>query len=530
VNNNMPLSVDTGRGLSINYLGKNLYSKYDPSQTSIKIAHRLELYEETLYIVPSPLLLYGIREILNKLPQSSYLLGIEIDQNLMHETINSQIKIDNDNFKIYRLDSREQLKSAIEDLSVWKYRKCQLIPLNYGYNLYKEKYDYLYNFATVILNTFWRNRLTINKLGRLWVKNIFNNIPLVTPERPDNHGKSIVVCGAGVSLEETTVLLKKNRDDIYIIAVDTALNSLLESEIIPDLVFALESQFYNLGDFYNSFGKNIDLLTDITGYPAVCRALKGKVYFYASDFFQNALLDRIETHLCLALKIPPLGSVGVAAVHTALKLFNAPIFLTGLDFSFVPGKSHSKGTPFSNSLLRISNRFKPAGSFNISMKRNLLQKKGKVEGKRINTDSILESYAMLLTDIISQEERVYDLTNSGYPLGAEYIDEENFCEMIKYRTSNFDGNCIPQIDPNVSNNLLKQEKYFLEALIGEWVSFVATDSEQIPDLLISALEKVDYIYLDFPDRLPHPIKEISFISRAVTSAREYLKIVDRLIK
>jgi hypothetical protein len=529
VNENIPLSVDTGRGLSINYLGKNLYSKYNPSKTSEKIAEKQELSEETLYIIPSPLLLYGVEILLNKLPESSYLLGIETDQQLMHLTINLSNRISSTHFKTVRLATREHLKLVIEDLDVSKYRKCSLIPLNMGYNLFKDQYDFLYEFASFILTTFWRNRLTINKLGKLWIRNILVNSHNMTSEKPDNKGKPVVVCGAGISLEETFNILKKHRNSLYIVAVDTALSALLASNIKPDLIFALESQFYNLGDFYDSIDQNIDLLTDISGYPAVCRKLNGKTYFFSSDFFKNSLLDRIVDNFKLTLKIPPLGSVGVAAVYSAIKLFNTPIFLTGLDFSFVPGKSHSKGSPFTNTQLRTTNRLNPVGSYGMAMNRPLIKKTGKLSGSIIQTDSILHSYAKLLGDILSQEKRVFDLSNSGYPIGAVYINEQEFASMINLHKNSTKKSPDKILNKSDFNVFINNEIEYLKRLINEWDLFHDSESDEIPQSLMESLKIVDYVYLDFPDRLPHPIKEISFLSRAVISARYYLEMITKQI-
>lgn len=524
----MPLPVDTGRGFSINYLGKNLYSTYNPSKNSEKLVDSLNVDEETLYIVPSPLLLYGIDSLLRKIPESSYVLGVEFDQKLM--SITQQQKIpESTNLKIVRLDSRALLKITIEELGIWRFRRCHLVPLNQGYKLYKDDYDYLFNFASHMLSTFWRNRLTLNKLGKLWIKNIFSNIQNISGGTPDNEGKPVVVCGAGSTLEESTSILKKYRENLYIIAVDTALSALLKSGIRPDLIFALESQFYNLGDFYDSIGMNIDLLTDITGYPPVCRKLSGNTYFFSSVFLQNKLLNRLNTTYDMNLTIPPLGSVGVAAVFTAYKLFKTNIFLTGLDFSFVPGKSHCKGSPFSNAQLRTSNRLNPAGSFGIAMNRKLLKRVGKSPESTVVTDSVLESYAALLRDFISNKDTIFDLSQNGYPLGAKFIDEKKFKELLNKPTTRDNHNNSIHFCASMAQQFIMNEIQLLKKLIDLWVLFNDSHVEEIPSELMNALEDVDYIYIDFPDRLPHPRKEISFLTRAVISARSYTVFLNNLL-
>ncbi|MCP4160517.1 MAG: DUF115 domain-containing protein, partial [Deltaproteobacteria bacterium] len=319
-------------------------------------------------------------------------------------------------------------------------------------------------------------------------------------------------------------------NSLYIMAVDTALSPLLESHIIPDSIFALESQFYNLGDFYDSYGLNIDLITDITGYPPVCRKLTGIKYFFSSDFFDNKLLKRIDNTSRLSFKIPPLGSVGVAAVYSALKLFKSEIFLTGLDFAFVPGKSHSRGTPFSKALLRKSNRLNSINSYNLSMRRKIINRNGKIDNKTAQTDSVLESYAIILQDILSNEKRVYDITQEGIPLGIPIINKDEFIEKV-IQNKGFNIKSIQPISQKEDlTGFLESEKNYLLKLINEWESFVDTKDDRIPISLMKSLLEVDYVYIDFPDRLPHPKKEISFISRAVTSARFYITHINKLLQ
>jgi len=529
VHDNSPLAVDTGRGFSINYQGKNLYSKYNPVKTPEKIAESIILQPETLYIIPSPLLLYGIEILLEKLPGSSYILAIEVDQQLMKMSMEFSSAFNHQSFKNVRLDSREQIKMIIEDLGTWRFRRCELIPLNNGYNCHKEKYDYLFNFSSFVLSTFWRNRLTINKLGKLWIKNILINSQTEISGTPDNRGKPVIVCGAGPSLEQSLSLLKQYRDDVYIMAVDTALTPLIEYGIIPDLVFALEAQFYNLGDFYNISNYKIDLLTDITGYPPVSRKIQGNTYFFISDFSENNLLRRLEEINVSNIKIPPLGSVGVAAVYTAVQIFTGDIFLTGLDFSFIPGKSHSNGSPFTNKLLRTSSRLSPANSYSTSMNRILHHLPGKTPDSSISTDSVLESYAKLLIDIVSRENRIFDLTTTGYPLGAESVDEVSFKKLLK-KCNHIHTNIQTSLSEiSDQKSFIKNELSLLRKLINEWMDFDESDSDLIPGSLLEALKDVDYVYIDFPDRLPHPLKNISFISRSVIAARDYIKIIERLL-
>lgn len=525
-----PLTVNTGRGFSIKYKGIFLYSRYNPVATPERIVTEKVLEEETLYIIPSPLLLYGFHSLLSRLPESSYILGIEYDQQLMKLSVEAVVSLmDYSNrFELVRLENKEQLKVVIDRLGIWKFRRCKTLALNKGFDLYRKEYNELIDFATHHINTFWRNRLTINKLGKLWIENLFKNLPLVHCVRPDNKGKAVVVCGAGPSLDKVLTFLKENRSLLYIIAVDTALSTLLEASLDPDLVYALEAQFYNLGDFHNIGKSSFSLLADLTSYPQICRMNKGPLFFTKTEFTPTILLERLKDKGLKLPELPPLGSVGVAAVYTALELFDSPLFLCGLDFSYIPGQSHSKGSPFIRSKLEKTNRYQTLENNKLSLKKNF-SVPGKTDGSIIITDSILFSYGNLLKEILKKRENVYDLSSDGLPLGIPVLNPKEFnIELIKRKKKKIKKtkDKITHFDPL---SFLENEKKMLLKLIKSWDCYAESDQTDIPSDLIEALKKVDYVYIDFPDRLPHPVENISFITRSVKSARHYVELINRLI-
>jgi len=528
VNKELPLTVDTGRGFSINYKGQNLYSRYNPSRTPERIAGEVVMEGETLYILPSPLLFYGVSSLLDALPESSFILGIECDEELMKLSLKPATDLSHPQFELVRLDSREQLKVMLDRLGVWRFRRCKALYLNNGYNLYRDSYENLITFASHHISTFWRNRLTLNKLGHLWIKNIFQNTPLLNNSVPDNCGKPVVVCGAGPSLDSTLRLLKKYRKSLYIIAVDTALATLLESEIVPDLVYALESQFYNLGDFHNSGNYNFHLLADITSYPQICRMNRGSLSFSRTAFSETILLKRLEKYGLSIREIPPLGSVGVAAAYSAMEFFNEPVFLTGLDFSYTPGKSHSKGSPFIKTLLMETDRFHPLVNQSGTQRKKMRSLPGKIPGITIQTDSILAGYGQLLSEVLQRSNRFYDLSEVGYPLGIPLVDKESFSELLKTLEDSAERSIQPLICQFDYRAFLNNEKALLGNLIHLWDKFVLSEQSDIPRELIEALVMVDYVYIDFPDRLPHPVENVSFLSRAVKKAREYSGLIEKI--
>ena len=77
-----PCLVETRQGFSVLYNEKPLYSKYAPKDSILKIVNNLEILPNTLILCFSPVLGYGLEELLAKLPENSFILALEKDKAL----------------------------------------------------------------------------------------------------------------------------------------------------------------------------------------------------------------------------------------------------------------------------------------------------------------------------------------------------------------------------------------------------------------------------------------------------------------
>ena len=77
-----PCLVDTGQGFSVLYRDRYLYSRHSPARAVTTAASGFDILPETLVICFSPLLGYGLSELLSRLPDTGFILGIEADKEL----------------------------------------------------------------------------------------------------------------------------------------------------------------------------------------------------------------------------------------------------------------------------------------------------------------------------------------------------------------------------------------------------------------------------------------------------------------
>ena len=89
--------------------GKPLYSRYAPSATAERVVNQVVPEESCIYLIPSPLLGYGIQSLKSRLPSHSIIMGIEIEQSLMAISQPYLKPLTDPTFQCYRLDSSPQL-------------------------------------------------------------------------------------------------------------------------------------------------------------------------------------------------------------------------------------------------------------------------------------------------------------------------------------------------------------------------------------------------------------------------------------
>ena len=80
-----------------------------------------------------------------------------------------------------------------------------------------------------------------------------------------------VVCAAGPTLETVLPYLNKIKNKAVIIAVDTALRSLLRYNIEPDFILLIDPQYYAANHIAGLTSPSSVLITESSVYPSVMR-------------------------------------------------------------------------------------------------------------------------------------------------------------------------------------------------------------------------------------------------------------------
>ena len=532
-----PLLEDTGRGFTVIYRGKNLYSSSEPREGARRRAAAARLQDRSLVLVPGLGLGYGLELLLEKLPAGSCLLGVETDARLYALTASFPPP------RHPRFTLASGLQPAIRAaraLGLHRFRRVQVVPLCGSYHLDRAGYDAVRAGLEEEIRQFWQNRITLAHMSRLWMRNLFTNLvtlasgseaaePQERAGEPQERAiapagtRPILVAGAGPSLEAALPRIARVRDQLTLLAVDTALPAL--AGLSPDWVYALEGQHYNLEDFLPVRDPDLTLLCDLSSCPAVIRLFPRRRAF-ATRFHPLALFDRLQSAGLLPPELPPLGSVGVTAVRAALSLTSGPVLLAGLDFCYPGGRTHARGAPSHHRALGACSRLAPLGMgiFEALAARPRLQVAGKA-GRRYSSDLVLRSYALQLRALAQSSGRLFDLGEEGLETGARPLPSDD-----ALRTLLAAGPWPPALPlrpfaprPAQVQDFLRAEAGLLQAAESELGEALRRGTGPGP-----AVAHVDYVLLATPEADPQRLAERGNLALALANTRWLRARVQRL--
>lgn len=426
-----PLLVSTGGGFSLRYGDRWLYSRYQPRLAAEKVALEVAAEPDTLYLLASPCLCHGLAVFAARLPPSSALFGMELDSSLLAIAgdVFADLKLDSNRFRLCTSTAPDTI--ATEATELGKFRRVKEVRLSGGRELHPREFDALAETITINNRLAWRNRMTLVRLGRLWVKNVIANLATLPWEQvalPRTIEKPVMLCGAGPSLNHAIPWIKKHSMHLTVMAVDTAAGALVQAGIIPDRVVCLEAQAHNLPDFTPLTGMEPTLIADISAHPASFRIVKGPKNLVSSQWMKSRFLDRLSSAGLPIQTVPPLGSVGVLAARLAVQEGQI-VFLAGLDFMFQRAITHCKGSPSDLAERRFETRlYKQNGNWGLSFGQGVVPT---ADGNLGN--AILSMYATC-AGVELNGATVYDLRGGfGLPLPGTAINLDQAGDLLASR-------------------------------------------------------------------------------------------------
>jgi len=532
--------VETSDGLQVVFEGRALYDTR-PASSAARKALSLPTEAQTLYLLASPVAWHGVARFLSRLPDGSAILAVESDPILLELATRLRPPEFPRQRVLLSAADAPSIRAALAQPDSGRgglshFRRVREITFSRGALMNRPRYREIRKMLEQDIRIHWQNRLTLSAMGRLWVGNVIRNLPrLATGAAFPALHKPVVVCGAGPSLSASLPLLHGERRNLIVVAVDTALPSLSQSGIIPDFVIAIEGQLVNVYDFLPIGSREYTLVADLSSAPSVIELHDPqRVLWVSSRFAELGLLDRIAAAGLPLRQIPPLGSVGVSAVHLALTLTDGPVLLTGLDFAFRIA-THAPGAPGHLARLISDQRLHSTPPPDLAGK--WMERQG-ADGKPVATTLTLIGYAEQLAALVTADTLPADgpppgarvvavIEPFGLDTGARPVTVDQAGEIISgyppvagsegeaARPTPAQGNQLRGQQGRIGDllageiELLKQFEILVEAAL----SGTGNGSALTDEALSRTFAICDYVAVDFPDFTPDLGLDLALLAR-----------------
>lgn len=552
--NQKPCVVPTARGFSVFYKTRYLFSKYDPQKNLSRFLDKNPILPNTLILCFSPVLPWTISHIQKKLYEKNiqhcFIAGIERDKTL-YDFFISQFPLKRTAFYNttqictplinstqsafapfnFFYDTQAEFIAELLDLEkhipqLHTFKRIFVIEGSGGAIFYKEFYEKIGFYAQEIITRFWKNRVTLFKLGRLYAQNIFKNLVHNTALMQKNTTKislPILVLGAAPSVNIHLDFIRHIQDKVFIIAVDSVLCPLIDAGITPHILVAVETQFANEAAFIGGTKPNFTIYADLSSRMQIINRLNKKTCFFISEYAHCTYLHNIQQTLPFIPFVPPLGSVGLVAIELALQLRtkNTPIFFTGLDFAFFPGQTHCKEAPAQKREHQKSSRLTPAGNFNASFGKKTFTI---FDSKNLITTPALDDYAKLFKFRFSKKTNLYNMSpyakRLGCPDGTIHMLNTAILQT-KYRAAHKCTEITPQESYHIQQ-FLWNEKNRLKTI----KKILTGKIQEHNNDLFELLNEADYLYIHFPDGQKGVQLRVDFLKRVRIEVEQFLKILE----
>lgn len=443
--------VDSKSGVkTIKKNGVAIHSLYDPIKEAKTIVESLKLQGDNVYlfVVLGVGLGYHIEIIKSEFP-NSIILPLELDDDIALNYLSNIGKF------LITSHNVNDIYTFLNFVDFMQVRDVKFVILPGSYRLNAEKYKVVSEDIHRIVKAKFSDLLTRVNFDKLWVKNIFLNLPnlarfgsLSEKELKADFSyllnKPFVVLGAGYSAWLLFDVLKRYRDRFVLGVVDTALKTTLSQGIVPDIVFSLDSQLANIKDFFGVETKDLTLIADITVSPELIRNFRGNIFFSKTSHMEligNSIFEMTNSVISWVEELAEYkliglesgGSVSTNLFHFSLLLGGNPSIMVGVDLGFPYLFSHLPGSPNHEYFTVHSNYFSTSETkFCGSILKDYIYLEG-IKDEKCITHKIMETYKLWFDSAsdTSNLENVFNISDGVKLKGVRNVPTKEGRKLLE---------------------------------------------------------------------------------------------------
>ncbi|HPG32071.1 MAG TPA: DUF115 domain-containing protein, partial [bacterium] len=251
------------------------------------------------------------------------------------------------------------------------------------------------------------------------------------------------------------------KDKCVVIAVDTALRSLLNQNCIPDIVVSLDAQKENFNDFKGIDIQDFILVYDLTINPKILDWYKGERKLCSiigqhlktcegADYVKfEPLFDYIKDSIGDTGYLQTGGSVSTIALDLARNMECDPIIFSGQDLAYTGLKTHSADSYDMLAYASSQTKFHTfeTNLFSYYSNKSLFPVKGNFS-ETVYTDTTLKHYQNWISDAAKiMKQKIFNATEGG-----AYIPN------TEKKTLSELSEALPVINKNILNRINQNKK------------------------------------------------------------------------
>lgn len=194
--------------------------------------------------------------------------------------------------------------------------------------------DFMEEFK-VALKSFSVSKMGMDSFKILAMENYQSNLGMEHKQIEDFYkinnfmNKPVIIASSGPSLDRTVKYLNKFKEKAYIFAVGSSLKTLMNSDIVPDMICIIDADKIIANQLKGFENLDVPLCFLSTASKEAVTSYKGpKFMFYNEPNENNMVIDTGK-------------SVATAALDIAIKGGADPIIFIGQDLAFLDNKSHT---------------------------------------------------------------------------------------------------------------------------------------------------------------------------------------------
>lgn len=341
-----------------------IHSLYDPYREADRIisSYKNNIDESTHVFFYGIGFGYHIEEFIRLYPNISYSMYEPIPEVFLELTKQRDLKnIMNKNLKNLYIDRHNEVtNSYLEEIEITN-KKVLIINLPSYQNIIPDK---IKQFEGKIKGTISNRRSSLHtdaSFQKLWVMNSLINFktvletPNILKDIDQNHfkNKPAIIVSAGPSLAEDIEHLRfiKENSLAYIFSVGSAINSLIEFDLLPDAVFTYDPSFKNKLVFEKMIEKQLDSIPIVfgssVGYETIENYKGPKVHFITSQdrtslYFLGRQMNLRDD---LILDSP---SIAVMTFQILNKIGFNPIVFSGQNLGYLDDRRYAEGIEYNH--------------------------------------------------------------------------------------------------------------------------------------------------------------------------------------